>query len=135
MENIKEQHELYENARKRVKQKKWLYYHFVLFLVSSLFFIILNKVLNIGTQYIQNWFVWVILIWLFFLILHFINVFITHPFMGKKWERTQTEKLIKKQEIKIAQLEQKIEKRFVSESEKKDIGALNKNINSPNKPQ
>lgn len=26
-----EQHELYEYARKRIKQKKMLYYHFVLF--------------------------------------------------------------------------------------------------------
>ena len=39
MEIDKEQHEKYEYARKRIKQKKRLYYHFILFLVGSLFFI------------------------------------------------------------------------------------------------
>lgn len=118
MENSIEQHELYENTRKRVKQKKRLYYHFVLFLIGSLFFIILNKVLNIGTQYLENWFVWVVLIWFFFLILHFINVFITNPLMGKEWERVQTEKLIKKQEAKIAKLREKVAKNFPLDTQK-----------------
>ena len=38
-----EQHELYENARYRIKQKKRLYFHFIVFLVGSVFLIILNK--------------------------------------------------------------------------------------------
>ena len=80
-----EQHELYENARNRIKQKKRLYFHFVVFLIGSVFLIIINKVLNVGEQY--DWFVWAILIWFFLWILHFVNVFFTHPFMGKEWER------------------------------------------------
>ena len=43
-----EQHELYENARYRIRQKKRLYFHFVVFLVGSVFLIILNKILNVG---------------------------------------------------------------------------------------
>jgi phosphotransferase system glucose/maltose/N-acetylglucosamine-specific IIC component len=99
----KEQHELYEYARKRIKQKKNLYYHFVLFLVTSLFMFITNKLLLIEEQY--NWFLWVSTAWFFFFILHFINVFITNRFMDKNWERAQIESLIKKQELKINELE------------------------------
>ena len=101
-----EQHELYENARNRIKQKKRLYFHFVVFLIGSVFLIIINKVLNVGEQY--DWFVWAILIWFFLWILHFVNVFFTHPFMGKEWERKQTEKLVHKQELRIAKLEKEL---------------------------
>jgi len=117
--DTKEQHELYENARKRVKQKKRLYFHFILFLVGSVFLIILNKVLNFGESFLTDWFVWAILVWLFFWVLHFINVFVTDRFMGKDWERSQTEKLIHKQELKIAKLSEEIakEQQFKAESE------------------
>jgi len=105
-----EQHELYENARTRVQQKKRLYYHFVLFLIGSVFLIVLNKFLKLGENYIENWFVWAIAIWFFLLVIHFINVFFVNRFLGKEWQRQQTEKLVAKQEKKIAQLSKKIEK-------------------------
>tara|TARA_R110001583_G_scaffold8413_6_gene40208 strand:- start:3553 stop:3960 length:408 start_codon:yes stop_codon:yes gene_type:complete len=105
---MNEQFELYENARKRIKQKKRLYRHFVIFLIGSVFLIVLNKVLKIGESLIEDWFVWAILLWLFFWVLHFVNVFITHKFMGKEWEIKQTEKLVLKQELKITQLEKEV---------------------------
>ena len=53
------QREQYEYARKRVVQKKRLMRHFILFLVGSIFLIILNAVLGIGQDfYIKNWFVY-----------------------------------------------------------------------------
>lgn len=107
MEN---QYEQYEYARKRVKQKKRLYFHFILFLIGSVFFIILNKILKFGEEY--NWFVWAIVTWLFFFTLHFVNVFVTNTFMGKEWVQKQTEKLIQKQQNKIKQLEKKVEKQY-----------------------
>ena len=105
MDAIKEQHELYENARNRTKQKKRLYTHFIIFLVGAVFLILLNKVLKVGETVVENWFVWAITLWFFFFVLHFINVFVTNRFMGKEWERIQTEKLVKAQELKIAKLE------------------------------
>lgn len=105
---MNEQHELYENARDRVRQIKRLYFHFVLFLVGSVFLVVLNKILKIDESLFKNWFVWAIILWLFFLILHFINVFIINRFMGKDWERKQTDKLVIKQELKIAKLEKEI---------------------------
>ena len=95
---MNEQHELYENARDRVKQKKRLYFHFVIFLIGSVFLIVLNKLLKLGESLIENWFVWAIFLWLFFLALHFVNVHFMNRFMGKDWERKQTDKLILKQE-------------------------------------
>ena len=43
-----EQLELIQNAQKRIKQKKRLYVHFVIFLIGSVFLIIANTVLGIG---------------------------------------------------------------------------------------
>jgi len=103
-----EQHELYENARYRIKQKKRLYFHFIVFLVGSVFLIILNKIFNVGENILEDWFVFGILLWFFLFILHFINVFITKKFMDRNWERKQIEKLVKKQEIKIAELEKEV---------------------------
>lgn len=108
MNSVNEQHELYENARNRVKQKKRLYFHFVLFLAGSVLFIVLNKVLNVGETFINDWFVWAIIIWLFLLVIHAVNVLVFKRFMDKDWERKQTEKLVLKQELKIAKLEKEI---------------------------
>ena len=80
-----------------------LYLHFVLFLVGSLFMFIASHLMNAGEP--NNWFLWISTIWFFFFILHFIKVYITDRFMNKNWERTQIDKLINKQKIKIAELE------------------------------
>ena len=103
----KEQHELYEYARKRIKQKKGLFFHFVLFLLGSIFLAIANYFLAFG--FTSNWSVWVITIWLFVLIMHFIKVYITDCFMNKDWEREQIERLIALQNKKITQLQTKVE--------------------------
>lgn len=97
------QHELYEYARQRLKQKKRLYFHFVLFFVGSIFMITANKLLGIRPDI--DWCHWGITIWGFLFVLHFIRVFITDSFMNKKWERAQIDKLIMKQERKLEQIE------------------------------
>lgn len=109
-----DQHELIENAQGRIRQKKRLYYHFIIFLLGSIFMIIANKFLNYGVQY--NWFVWGICAWSLLFLLHFINVFITNKFMGKKWERQQREKLVKLQKNRIAKLQEEIENTPISKS-------------------
>jgi dihydrofolate reductase len=103
----KEQLELIEYAQKRIKQKKRLYVHFVLFLIGAIFLIIANTVLGIGKDFTIagiNWFVYAILIWLFLFIYHFINVFITNKFMGKDWEKVQLDKLVGQQQQRIDEL-------------------------------
>lgn len=111
----KEQLMLIETAQKRIKQKKRLYIHFVIFLIGSVFFILLNLVLGFGKDFMPfntNWFVFAILIWLFLLLYHTFNVFITHKFMGKTWEENQLNLLVAKQKARIAELQDKVEKDF-----------------------
>jgi cell division protein FtsW (lipid II flippase) len=98
----KETHELYEYARKRIKQKKYLYYHFVFFLIGSLFMFVVNELLDYGQP--ARWYIWAGTIWFFIIILHFVNVYITNRFMNKEWERDQVDRLMTKQKNKIEQL-------------------------------
>jgi hypothetical protein len=104
-----EQHELLENAQKRIQQKKRLYTHFVVFLVGSVFLVLINKILKYGQEY--DWFIWAITFWAFLFVLHIFNVFVTNKFMGKDWERSQREKLVKKQKQRITELEQEMDAR------------------------
>ena len=113
-----EQHEQLEYAQLRIKQKKRLYTHFVIFLVGSIFLVLINKILKYGDTY--NWFVWVITFWAFLFVIHLINVFFTQKFMGKDWERKQREKLVKKQKDRILELQKEIETDFpISQINKK----------------
>lgn len=105
-----EQHELLEDALKRVKQKKRLFSHLVIFLIGSVFIVLSNKILKLGESY--DWYVWAITAWAFFFSIHAFNVFVTHKFMGKDWERKQREKLVAKQKIKISQIQKEIESDF-----------------------
>ncbi len=108
----REQMELIQNAQRRIKQKRRLYIHFVIFLIGAVFLIVLNTVIGVGeTTKIagMDWFVWAILGWLFLFVYHLFNVFITHKFMGKAWEQEQLDKLVTKQKERIAQLEKTID--------------------------
>ncbi len=105
-----EQHELLEHAQTRIKQKKRLYIHFVIFLIGSVFLVLINKILKYGEPY--DWFIWGITFWAFLFVVHAFNVFFTQQFMGKAWERTQREKLVAKQRQRIAALQKEIETDF-----------------------
>ena len=99
-----EQHEMLESAHARIKQKKRLYLHFVIFLIGSVFLILINKILKYGETY--DWFR------AFLFVMHVFNVFVTQKFMGKEWERTQREKLVAKQKRRIAEIQKEIEPEF-----------------------
>jgi hypothetical protein len=101
----KEQHELYENARNRLHQKKVFYYHFVFLIIGSIFLFVFNVLLKFGAPNI--WYVWICTCWVFLFALHFIKVFITDRFMNKEWERDQIDRLIQKQKNKISDLSDK----------------------------
>lgn len=105
-----EQHALLEHAQERINAKKRLYYHFVLFLIGSVFLVLINKILKYGNSY--NWFVWAITFWAFLFIIHIINVFLTHKFMGKDWERNQRELLVAKQKARISEIREEITKDY-----------------------
>ena len=105
-----EQHELLENAQTRIKQKKRLYIHFVIFLIGSVFLILANKIFKYGEEY--NWFIWGIMFWAFLFAIHVFNVLFTQKFMGKDWERQQREILVAKQKKRILEIQKEIETEF-----------------------
>lgn len=111
-----ETYELLEKAQQRIKQKKRLYYHFVLFLIGSVFMIVINKILNVKEEW--DWFVWAITLWAFIFVIHAFNVFITNKFLGKAWEQKQREKLIARQRARIAEIEQEVKAAFPSRGQK-----------------
>jgi dihydrofolate reductase len=128
-----EQLELIQNAQRRIKQKKRLYTHFVTFLIGSLFFILANIILGIGESFKIlkiDWFVFAILAWLFIFLYHAFNVFITHKFMGKDWEKNQLDKLVAQQQQRIGNLKEKFvkEETLIAQSE-----VYNETINKPKK--
>ncbi len=105
-----EQHELLETAQNRIKQKKRLFTHFVIFLIGSVFLVLINKILKYGETY--DWFLWAITFWAFLFVMHAFNIFITQKFLGKNWERSQRERLVLKQKERIAELQKEIETDF-----------------------
>lgn len=128
-----EQRELYENARRRTKQKKRLFQHFVIFLVGAVILIVLNVVIGFREDFMPlgyNWFVWAILIWTFFFLIHLINVFVTNSFMGKEWEQRQMEKLVKKQRDRIAELDKKVKQDHPLPEEKRRYDPAPGNANA-----
>jgi dihydrofolate reductase len=126
-----EQLELITNAQLRIKQKKRLYIHFIVFLIGSVVLIILNTILGIGeemTFFGKEWFVYAILIWLSFLVYHVINVYITHRFMGKEWEKSQLDTLVSKQKSRIEELKIKVEKEYPLSSNPEKKTKLNNGL-------
>jgi len=113
----KEQLELIKNAQRRIKQKKRLYAHFVIFLIGAVFLIVANTVLGIGkdTKFFGiNWFVFAIMAWLFFFLYHLFSVFVISKFMGKDWEEQQLAKLVNKQKVRIEKLKLQVEKEDIT---------------------
>jgi len=110
----KEQLALIKNAERRIKQKKGLYIHFVIFLIGGVLLIVANTVLGIGKDikfFGLEWFVYAVVLWLIIFIYHFISVFITNKFMGKDWEDQQREALVAKQQERIEKLKQEFLKK------------------------
>jgi len=107
-----EQIELLEYAQKRIRQKKFLYYHFVLFLFVSAITLSLDYVFNIATDFNlleYSWSFWVVFSWFFLFIFHVFNVYVTGRFINKSWIKNQKNKLIKIQKLEIENIKAKMD--------------------------
>ena len=123
--------ELLKNAQHRIKQKKNVYTHFILFVIGSVCFIVANLILGIGetvTIFNTDWFVIAIALWFLLFLYHAFKVFVTDSFMGKQWQDEQLNKLVAKQKAKIAELQKQVEKEHPLPSAK-TIGNVSKNSN------
>jgi len=112
------QRDLYEHARNRVTQKKILFIHFIIFVVGSLFFLLMNLVFGFGKETLffdTRWSFVAIMIWAFALALHFANVWLFHSFMGKEWTDRQMERLINKQKEELALIQRDVDLMYPKE--------------------
>jgi hypothetical protein len=100
------QHDLIENAQRRIRQKKWLFHHITLFLIGGVFVFVLNKLFHYGPDY--DWYLVVLIFWALLLAYHTISVTILNRLLGPKWERREREKLIQLQQDRIAQMQTKV---------------------------
>ena len=128
-----QQKELYEQARKRVLQKKGLFRHFIVFLAAACFFAIINLIFGIGeevTIFGFNWYLIAILLWSFVLLIHMGNVFLFHSFMGREWTNNQMERLVLKQKQEIELIKKDIELMYPKEDllQKKEEFIKNKQV-------
>ena len=109
-----QQREMIEKAQARARQKKRLNLHFIVFLIGSVILILLNIVFEIGKDirpFGLDWFAWAIIFWGVILLLHTFNVYVTNKFLGKDWEERQVERLVAKQQKRIDELQQKVERK------------------------
>jgi type VI protein secretion system component VasK len=129
-----EQREQYEYARRRIKQKKNLMRHFILFLVGSVLLILINPILGYGENFfIKDWFIWAILIWTFIFLVHLFNVFVMNKFMDKEWEDRQLEKLKARQAERMAELQKKVDAELQLPTTPPDTSKKNE-LNNPLPP-
>ena len=123
-----EQIKLIENAQKRVKQRKRLFYHFSVMLFGIATLLIINILFNIKDDiepYNFPWSYWISIFWVLILLAHAYNVYITNRFMGKDWEKEQTKKLVLKQELKISKIKTELEKEARIKAESKLFNQIN----------
>jgi dihydrofolate reductase len=107
-----EQIELLEYAQKRIRQKKFLYYHFVLFLFVSVIVLSLDYIFNIASDINlleYSWSFWIVFSWFFLFIFHVFNVYVTGRFINKSWIKNQKNKLIKIQKLEIENIKVKMD--------------------------
>ncbi|MEX0997493.1 MAG: dihydrofolate reductase [Flavobacteriaceae bacterium] len=119
-----EDREQFLYAQERIRQKKRLNIHFVVFLIGAAIIIVLDQLMEVGKDVLpQNWYIWAILIWTFFFLIHAFNVHITNRFMGKKWENEQLDKLKAKQQKRIDELQKQVKKEMPLPNEPAPIQA------------
>ena len=132
-----ESREQYEYARRKISQKKNLMRHFIFFLAGSVLFIILSEFLNVGVDFLgEGWYIWAILIWTFFFLIHSLNVFLMDTFMGKEWEDQQLVKLKAKQLERIAELQKTVDQEYPLPTKTDPYKKIeNDSFNNPLPPQ
>lgn len=112
--------EQYEYARQTIKQRKMLFFHFVVFVLGSILFFCFNEFVQDSTVS-STWWPYAVGFWALLLFLHGVNVLIVNRFMGKRWQEKQLERLIHAQQLKINELRAKVEKDFPLVDVKRDL--------------
>ncbi|MDP5101035.1 MAG: 2TM domain-containing protein, partial [Nonlabens sp.] len=106
-----EQRELFENAQRRIKEKRGLFTHLIVFVVGAIGLVIISQLLMKGEppRFLKvQWWVWVLFVWLLLFIYHAFKVFVTNRLLGPEWEKKQYAKLVNKQKERISAIEAQV---------------------------
>lgn len=123
--------EQYEYARARLRKRKALMRHFILFLSGSILFLIMDLLLKFGRESLPlNWSSYLILFWFFILLVHCLNVLLINKFMDKEWEDRQIEKLKSRQIERILKLQKRIDKEYPIKDDNLDTHLETSNQNT-----
>ncbi len=101
----------YEYAKARIKQRRMVLFHLVVFVLGSVAIYGYN-------MWVQNpevsgvWWGYVVGAWALLVFFHAINIYIVNRFMGKAWQEQETERLVVLQQQKIKELRLKVEKDY-----------------------
>jgi len=107
-----EQIEQLEYAQKRIKQKKFLYSHFVFFIFGCAISSSLDYIFNVGSDITlldYSWSFWIVFCWFFILIFHVFKVYVTDRFINSRWVKNQKNKLINIQQKEIRSIKEKMQ--------------------------
>ena len=107
-----EQIEQLEYAQKRIKQKKFLYSHFVFFIFGCAISSSLDYIFNVGadiTLLDYSWSFWIVFCWFFILVFHVFKVYVTDRFINSRWVKNQKNKLINIQQKEIRSIKEKMQ--------------------------
>lgn len=110
----------YEYAKNRIKQRKMLLFHFVVFLLGAIVLYGINMWVK-DPQIVGVWWTYAVGAWGLLLLFHVINVLVINRFMGPAWQEREIERLIAIQQEKIRQLRAKVEKDFPLVDVKRDL--------------
>ena len=84
--------EIYEEAKKRVEEKKGFFIHLAVYVCVNIFLVIIWAVTSIHDPFRYPWFLWPLGGWGIGLLMHFLGVFV---FSSKTdWERRELDKEI-----------------------------------------
>lgn len=118
-------YEMYDYARSRIKQRKMLFFHFIVFVLGSILMFSFNGLVQdqnaIGYT---KWWPYAVSVWALFVFLHAVNVLIVDRFMGKRWEEKQVKRLVEMQEKRIKELRTRVEKDFPLVDTQRDLGPI-----------
>ncbi|MHC5200629.1 2TM domain-containing protein [Myroides sp. LJL119] len=116
----RQEYKMYDYAKRRIKQRRLLFFNFVLFVLGGILMFCINNFIQDPIT-VSQWWLWVCSIWAVVLFIQFVNVFIVERFMGKAWQDKEIERLIDLQKKKIEELRKKVEKDFPLVDVKRDL--------------
>ncbi len=115
-----QEYRMYDYAKSRVKQKRLLLFHFILFIIGSILMFCINNFVQ-DPVVVGHWWMWAVSVWAVLLLIHVVNVVFVERFMNRAWQDREIKRLIDLQRRKIDELRKTVEKDFPLVNVQRDL--------------